>query len=163
MLCAPLLHRTALALPAAGAKVPYKVVDRRAGDTVAVWAATELAEQLLGWKAKLNVADMCRDQWAWATKYPQVRGCSTVQCSTESCCQNTTPSLLLFVATHGWPVLQTGLFNEMVLSWRCVRSASVKQLPAKRCCSGECNSSLVSTLELVGKPSWLPLNAQVLC
>ncbi|WIA14271.1 hypothetical protein OEZ85_002805 [Tetradesmus obliquus] len=54
-----------------GAKVPYKVVDRRAGDTIAVWAATELAESLLGWKSKLSLADMCRDQWAWASKYPQ--------------------------------------------------------------------------------------------
>lgn len=58
---------------APGAKVPYKVVDRRAGDTIAVWAATELAESLLGWKSKLSLADMCRDQWAWASKYPQVR------------------------------------------------------------------------------------------
>jgi UDP-glucose 4-epimerase len=57
----------------AGAKVPYKVVERRAGDTVAVWAATELAESLLGWKSKLDLADMCRDQWRWAQKYPQVR------------------------------------------------------------------------------------------
>lgn len=55
-----------------GAKVPYKVVDRRAGDTVAVWAATELAEKELGWKSKYSVADMCRDQWRWAQKYPQV-------------------------------------------------------------------------------------------
>jgi hypothetical protein len=52
--------------------VPYKVVDRRAGDTVAVWAATELAESLLSWKSKLDLADMCRDQWGWAQKYPQV-------------------------------------------------------------------------------------------
>lgn len=56
----------------AGAKVPYKVVDRRPGDTVAVWAATEYAEQELGWKAKLGLTEMCRDQWAWAKKYPKV-------------------------------------------------------------------------------------------
>eukprot|EP00879_Flechtneria_rotunda_P005473 GHRR01005766.1.p1 GENE.GHRR01005766.1~~GHRR01005766.1.p1 ORF type:complete len:350 (+),score=108.91 GHRR01005766.1:333-1382(+) len=54
-----------------GAKVPYKVVDRRPGDTIAVWAATGLAEEELGWKTKLTLADMCRDQWAWASKYPQ--------------------------------------------------------------------------------------------
>jgi hypothetical protein len=53
--------------------VPYKVVDRRPGDTVAVWAATEYAEQELGWKAKLGLLEMCRDQWAWAKKYPKVR------------------------------------------------------------------------------------------
>lgn len=55
-----------------GVKVPYKIVDRRAGDTIAVWAATELAEKELGWKAKLGLADMCRDQWRWAQQYPQV-------------------------------------------------------------------------------------------
>jgi hypothetical protein len=52
--------------------VPYKIVDRRPGDTVAVWAATEYAEQELGWKAKLGLTEMCRDQWAWAKKYPKV-------------------------------------------------------------------------------------------
>jgi UDP-glucose 4-epimerase len=54
-----------------GAKVAYQVVDRRAGDTVAVWAATELAEKELGWKSKYTIADMCRDQWRWAQRYPQ--------------------------------------------------------------------------------------------
>lgn len=57
---------------AAGANVPYKIVDRRPGDTVAVWAATEYAEQELGWKSKLGLTEMCRDQWAWAKKYPKV-------------------------------------------------------------------------------------------
>lgn len=52
--------------------MPYKIVDRRPGDTVAVWAATEYAEQELGWKAKLGLTEMCRDQWAWAKKYPKV-------------------------------------------------------------------------------------------
>eukprot|EP00882_Tetradesmus_deserticola_P004714 GHRQ01004968.1.p1 GENE.GHRQ01004968.1~~GHRQ01004968.1.p1 ORF type:complete len:351 (+),score=178.18 GHRQ01004968.1:152-1204(+) len=54
-----------------GAKVPYKVVERRAGDTVAVWAATGLAESLLGWRSKRGLAEMCRDQWAWASKHPK--------------------------------------------------------------------------------------------
>ena len=56
---------------ATGAKVAHKVVERRAGDSVAVWAATEVAEKELGWKSKYDVADMCRHQWAWASKYPQ--------------------------------------------------------------------------------------------
>lgn len=63
-----------LLLCPSGAKVPYEVVDRRPGDTVAVWAATEYAEAELGWKAKLGLMEMCRDQWAWAQKYPKVRG-----------------------------------------------------------------------------------------
>jgi hypothetical protein len=58
---------------ASGAKVPYQVVDRRPGDTIAVWAATDYAEKELGWKAKLGLTEMCRDQWAWAKKYPKVR------------------------------------------------------------------------------------------
>jgi len=46
---------------ACGHKIPYTIVDRREGDTVAVWAATEFVESELGWKAKYNIDDMCRD------------------------------------------------------------------------------------------------------
>ncbi len=46
-------------------------MERRAGDSVAVWAATELAEKELGWKSKYDVNDMCKHQWQWASKYPQ--------------------------------------------------------------------------------------------
>ncbi len=56
---------------ASGAKVAYKIVDRRAGDSIAVWAATETAEKELGWKATHDVFDMCKHQWAWATNYPK--------------------------------------------------------------------------------------------
>ncbi|KAF5840338.1 UDP-glucose 4-epimerase [Dunaliella salina] len=56
---------------ASGKEVKHKVVDKRAGDTVAVWADTTLAEKELGWKAKYNVQDMCTHQWQWATKFPQ--------------------------------------------------------------------------------------------
>lgn len=33
-------------------QVEHKLVDRRPGDSVAVWAATETAEEKLGWKSK---------------------------------------------------------------------------------------------------------------
>ena len=56
---------------ASGKEVKYKQVDRRAGDTEAVWAATGTAEKELGWKTKLDLDDMCRDQWAWASKNPK--------------------------------------------------------------------------------------------
>nr|BAF46277.1 UDP-glucose 4-epimerase like protein [Chlamydomonas reinhardtii] len=56
---------------ASGKKVEHKLVDRRPGDSVAVWAATETAEEKLGWKSKYDVDDMCKHQWAWASKYPQ--------------------------------------------------------------------------------------------
>jgi len=47
---------------ASGRAVAHKLVDRRAGDSVAVWAATETAERELGWKTRLDINDMCRDQ-----------------------------------------------------------------------------------------------------
>jgi len=47
---------------ASGRTVAHKLVDRRAGDSVAVWAATETAERELGWKTRLDINDMCRDQ-----------------------------------------------------------------------------------------------------
>ncbi|KIZ06056.1 UDP-glucose 4-epimerase [Monoraphidium neglectum] len=56
---------------ASGAKVPYKLVDRRPGDAGAVWAGTDLAEEMLGWKATRNLDDMCASLWKWATQYPQ--------------------------------------------------------------------------------------------
>ena len=56
---------------ASGKDVKYKLVPRREGDSVAVWAATETAEKELGWKTKLNVDDMCCDQWKWASQYPK--------------------------------------------------------------------------------------------
>jgi len=56
---------------ASGKKVAYKLADRRGGDTEAVWAATETAEKELGWKTKLGVDAMCRDQWKWASENPK--------------------------------------------------------------------------------------------
>jgi len=49
-------------------QVPVRLAARRKGDVPAVWAATEAAERELGWKAKLTIKDMCRDQWAWVRK-----------------------------------------------------------------------------------------------
>lgn len=51
--------------------MPYKLADRRPGDTEAVWAATDTSEKELGWKAKRNVDDMCRDLWQWIKLNPQ--------------------------------------------------------------------------------------------
>ncbi len=49
-----------------------KLVGRRPGDAEAVWAATDTAEKVLGWKSKLGIKEMCEDQWLWASKYPKV-------------------------------------------------------------------------------------------
>lgn len=44
-------------------QVPYEIVDRRAGDIASFYADTQKAEKELGWKAKLDVIDMCKDAW----------------------------------------------------------------------------------------------------
>ena len=56
---------------ASGKKVPVELVGRRAGDTVAVWAATETAERELGWVAKRGIEELCVDQWRWASMNPK--------------------------------------------------------------------------------------------
>lgn len=56
---------------ACGHAIPHSLAPRREGDTEAVWAATEYAEKEMGWKAKFNVEDMCRDQWRWAEMFPK--------------------------------------------------------------------------------------------
>ena len=50
---------------ASGVPVPYRIVDRRPGDVAAYWADGSRAEQLLGWKAKRDVDQMCADVWRW--------------------------------------------------------------------------------------------------
>ena len=48
---------------ASGKSIPYTFVDRRPGDIPTCYADCRLATELLGWKARLNLDDMCRDSW----------------------------------------------------------------------------------------------------
>ena len=48
-----------------GLKLNYKVVDRRPGDIVAIWADTSLAEQKLGWKATRTLDETLASAWVW--------------------------------------------------------------------------------------------------
>lgn len=48
---------------ASGCKIPYELVERREGDIAANWCDPSRAENLLGWKAKFTLDDMCRDAW----------------------------------------------------------------------------------------------------
>ncbi|MBU6426150.1 MAG: UDP-glucose 4-epimerase GalE [Rhodospirillales bacterium] len=50
---------------ATGREIPVNIAPRRAGDVASYYANPALAEQLFGWKAALNVEDMCRDSWRW--------------------------------------------------------------------------------------------------
>lgn len=50
---------------ASGQKVPYKIVDRRAGDIAKCYADSSYAKKVLGWEATKTLEDMCRDSWRW--------------------------------------------------------------------------------------------------
>lgn len=50
---------------ASGQQVPCKIQARRTGDVASCWADPNLARQLLGWQAKRDLAQMCRDAWRW--------------------------------------------------------------------------------------------------
>jgi UDP-glucose 4-epimerase len=51
--------------------LPYKFVDRRPGDVPEYYADTTLAQQALGWQAKLSVERMCSDAWRWQSQNPK--------------------------------------------------------------------------------------------
>ncbi len=59
---------------ASGRPVPYDLVPRRAGDVAEVYADPALAQQLLGWRAQLDVDAMCRDAWRWQSMNPEGYG-----------------------------------------------------------------------------------------
>ncbi len=48
-----------------GLKIPYEIAPRRAGDLAEYFAVPDKAEKVLGWKARLDIEDMCRDAWNW--------------------------------------------------------------------------------------------------
>jgi UDP-glucose 4-epimerase len=45
--------------------IPYMIEARRAGDIAQCWADPSLAYELLGWKAKRGVKEICADAWRW--------------------------------------------------------------------------------------------------
>lgn len=53
-----------------GQKIPYEIVNRRAGDIAIYFADASLAKQVLGWKTTKKLEDICRDAWRWQTKNP---------------------------------------------------------------------------------------------
>lgn len=48
-----------------GVKVPYVIGDRRFGDLPEFYANADKAAEVLGWKTKHTLEDMCRDSWNW--------------------------------------------------------------------------------------------------
>ena len=51
-----------------GKKVKTKVVERRAGDPAKVIAGSKKAEEILGWKAKMDMEQIIRTAWKWETR-----------------------------------------------------------------------------------------------
>ncbi len=48
-----------------GIKLNYKIVDRRPGDVIEVWADTSFANKELGWKAEKGLDEMMLSAWNW--------------------------------------------------------------------------------------------------
>lgn len=56
---------------ASGRSVPYKVAQRREGDSAKSWADPSLAKELLGWQARRGLDEMCTDVWRWQQQSEQ--------------------------------------------------------------------------------------------
>lgn len=55
---------------ASGRAIPYDIAPRRPGDIDACYADPALAQELLGWTAKHDLARMCEDSWRWQSLNP---------------------------------------------------------------------------------------------
>jgi len=53
-----------------GVKVPRQIAARRPGDSPVSYADCSKAKALLGWEARRNLEDMCRDAWRWQRQNP---------------------------------------------------------------------------------------------
>ena len=54
-----------------GKKLPVRIVGRRPGDIVQVWADTALANSELRWKAEKTLDEMMLSAWKWQQSLPQ--------------------------------------------------------------------------------------------
>lgn len=55
---------------ATGKPLPHKIGPRRLGDSPASYADASRAAELLGWKTKRGVDEICRDAWRWQSQNP---------------------------------------------------------------------------------------------
>lgn len=53
-----------------GKKVNFRIAPRREGDIEQVWADTSFANEELGWKSELSLADALLSAWNWQKKLP---------------------------------------------------------------------------------------------
>lgn len=55
---------------AAGIKIKYAIVGRRAGDLAVCYSDPSKAYNELGWKAERDIEEMCEDSWRWQQQNP---------------------------------------------------------------------------------------------
>ena len=55
---------------ACGRELPYVIDPRRPGDIAVCYSDPAKAREVLGWTAKKNLEDMCRDGWNWQSHNP---------------------------------------------------------------------------------------------
>ncbi len=51
-------------------EIPYRMMERRAGDIAKCFADSTLAQKTLGWKASKTLGQMCVDSWRWQSNNP---------------------------------------------------------------------------------------------
>ena len=59
---------------ASGREIPFRVAARRPGDAPECYADPSKAKKELGWAARRDINDMCRDAWNWQFQYPEGYG-----------------------------------------------------------------------------------------
>ena len=50
-------------------EIPYKIVERRAGDMAVSYASTKKLESILDWQPQFSLEDMCRHGFGWSKRY----------------------------------------------------------------------------------------------
>ncbi|WP_179404336.1 UDP-glucose 4-epimerase GalE [Burkholderia guangdongensis] len=56
---------------ASGRPVPYELVARRPGDVAECYANPQAAADVIGWRAKFGIDEMCADTWRWQEGNPR--------------------------------------------------------------------------------------------
>jgi UDP-glucose 4-epimerase len=59
---------------ACGHEIPYRIEARRPGDVAANYADAGKAAREMGWHARYDIDDMCRDSWNWQSHNPEGYG-----------------------------------------------------------------------------------------
>ncbi|TLS35780.1 hypothetical protein [Pseudalkalibacillus caeni] len=59
-----------VSLQASGKSIPSKVVTPMHGDATICYADPTKPESDLGWEAKMDILEMCKDSWRWQEGNP---------------------------------------------------------------------------------------------